>query len=163
VKKFEICVGSTLCGITFRRTHLSATNVETLKRLRDIGAKLDNIAARLDEPLRRPAPREAEYRPSSHGASLATRSHEPGPVAFGRTACANKPLRQKPPEPLGWQVSDKTIVDAIAGKANVRRELIESLDEQDRKRINRIAASSFPLRVSNELLTWLLCGKLFSR
>ena len=42
-------------------------------------------------------------------------------------------------ERLGWQVSDKTIVDAIAEKANVRRELIESLDEQDRKRINRIA------------------------
>jgi cytidylate kinase len=42
-------------------------------------------------------------------------------------------------ERLGWQVSDKAIVDAIAAMANVRRELIESLDEQDRKRINRIA------------------------
>ena len=42
-------------------------------------------------------------------------------------------------EHLGWQVSDETIVDAIAAKANVRRELIQSLDEQDRKRINRIA------------------------
>ena len=42
-------------------------------------------------------------------------------------------------ERLGWQVSDQTIVDTIAVRANVRRELIESLDEQDRTRINRIA------------------------
>jgi hypothetical protein len=36
---------------------------------------------------------------------------------------------------LGWQVFDKEIVDAIAQKANVRRELIESLDERDRATI----------------------------
>ena len=39
---------------------------------------------------------------------------------------------------LGWQVFDKQIVDAIAAKAHVRRELIESLDERDRERIRRI-------------------------
>jgi Cytidylate kinase-like family len=33
---------------------------------------------------------------------------------------------------LGWQVFDNEIIDAIAQKANVRRELIESLDERDR-------------------------------
>lgn len=33
---------------------------------------------------------------------------------------------------LGWQVFDNEIVDAIAKNANVRRELIESLDERDR-------------------------------
>jgi cytidylate kinase len=36
---------------------------------------------------------------------------------------------------LGWQVFNKEIVDAIAQKANVRRELIESLDERDRATI----------------------------
>src|SRR5512137_1410891 len=36
---------------------------------------------------------------------------------------------------LGWQVFDKEIVDAIAQKAQVRRELIESLDERDRATI----------------------------
>ncbi|MCX6926332.1 MAG: cytidylate kinase-like family protein [Verrucomicrobia bacterium] len=36
---------------------------------------------------------------------------------------------------LGWQVFDKEIVGAIAQKANVRRELIESLDERDRATI----------------------------
>jgi hypothetical protein len=36
---------------------------------------------------------------------------------------------------LGWQVFDKEIVDAIAEKAKVRRELIESLDERDRATI----------------------------
>jgi hypothetical protein len=36
---------------------------------------------------------------------------------------------------LGWQVFDKGIVDAIAQKARVRRELIESLDERDRTTI----------------------------
>jgi hypothetical protein len=36
---------------------------------------------------------------------------------------------------LGWQVFDKEIVDAIAQKAHVRRELIESLDERDRETI----------------------------
>ena len=33
---------------------------------------------------------------------------------------------------LGWQVFDREIVDAIAQRANVRRELVESLDERDR-------------------------------
>jgi len=33
---------------------------------------------------------------------------------------------------LGWQVFDNEIVDAIAQKARVRRELVESLDERDR-------------------------------
>lgn len=37
---------------------------------------------------------------------------------------------------LGWQVFDNEIVDAIAQKANVRRELIESLDERDRAMIH---------------------------
>ena len=36
---------------------------------------------------------------------------------------------------LGWQVFDKEIVDAIAEKAKVRRELIESVDERDRATI----------------------------
>ena len=39
---------------------------------------------------------------------------------------------------LGWQVFDSEIVDAIAQKANVRRELIESLDERDRETITDI-------------------------
>jgi hypothetical protein len=37
---------------------------------------------------------------------------------------------------LGWQVFNKEIVEAIAEKANVRRELIESLDERDRATIH---------------------------
>jgi cytidylate kinase len=53
------------------------------------------------------------------------------------------PLAKLAGERLGWQVSDKTIVEAIAAKAAVRRELIESLDEQDRKRISRIACELF--------------------
>jgi cytidylate kinase len=36
---------------------------------------------------------------------------------------------------LGWQVFDKEIVDAIAQRAHVRRELVESLDERDRDTI----------------------------
>jgi hypothetical protein len=36
---------------------------------------------------------------------------------------------------LGWQVFDKEIVDAIAERAKVRRELVESLDERDRATI----------------------------
>lgn len=36
---------------------------------------------------------------------------------------------------LGWEVFNNEIVDAIAKKANVRRELIESLDERDRATI----------------------------
>jgi hypothetical protein len=36
---------------------------------------------------------------------------------------------------LGWQVFNNEIVDAIAEKAHVRRELIESLDERDRATI----------------------------
>ncbi|HXT13820.1 MAG TPA: cytidylate kinase-like family protein [Candidatus Angelobacter sp.] len=39
---------------------------------------------------------------------------------------------------LGWQVFDNEIVDAIAQKANVRRELIESLDERERAMIQEI-------------------------
>jgi len=39
---------------------------------------------------------------------------------------------------LGWQVFNKEIVDAIAEKANVRRELIESLDERDRATIRDV-------------------------
>jgi len=41
---------------------------------------------------------------------------------------------------LGWQVFDNEIVDAIAQKANVRRELIESLDERDRAVIHDAVA-----------------------
>jgi hypothetical protein len=41
---------------------------------------------------------------------------------------------------LGWQVFDKEIVDAIAQKANVRRELIECLDERDRATIHDAVA-----------------------
>ena len=40
--------------------------------------------------------------------------------------------------PLGWQVFDHEIVDEIAKKANVRRQLIESLDEHDQSRIQGI-------------------------
>lgn len=36
---------------------------------------------------------------------------------------------------LGWQVFNDELVDAIAKKANVRRELIESLDERDQATI----------------------------
>ena len=39
---------------------------------------------------------------------------------------------------LGWQVFDNEIVDAIAQKAKVRRELIESLDERDQATIEEI-------------------------
>lgn len=39
---------------------------------------------------------------------------------------------------LGWQVFDKEIVDAIAQKANVRRELVESLDERERTTIEDV-------------------------
>ena len=39
---------------------------------------------------------------------------------------------------LGWQVFDHEIVDEIAKKANVRRQLIESLDERDRATIQDI-------------------------
>ncbi len=41
---------------------------------------------------------------------------------------------------LGWQVFNSELVDAVAEKANVRRELIESLDERDRKTIQDVAA-----------------------
>jgi hypothetical protein len=41
---------------------------------------------------------------------------------------------------LGWQVFNKEIVDAIAEKANVRRELIESLDERDRATIRDVVS-----------------------
>ena len=41
---------------------------------------------------------------------------------------------------LGWPVFDKEIVDAIAQKAHVRRELIESLDERDRATIRDAVA-----------------------
>lgn len=37
---------------------------------------------------------------------------------------------------LGWQVFNNEIVDAIAQKAHVRRELVESLDERDRATIH---------------------------
>jgi cytidylate kinase len=37
---------------------------------------------------------------------------------------------------LGWQVFNNEIIDAIAQKAQVRRELIESLDERDRATIH---------------------------
>jgi cytidylate kinase len=39
---------------------------------------------------------------------------------------------------LGWQVFDNEIVDAIAQKARVRRELVESLDERDRENIHDV-------------------------
>ena len=39
---------------------------------------------------------------------------------------------------MGWQVFDHQIVDEIAKKANVRRQLIESLDERDQSRIQGI-------------------------
>jgi cytidylate kinase len=39
---------------------------------------------------------------------------------------------------LGWQVFNHQIVDEIAKKANVRRQLIESLDERDQSRIQGI-------------------------
>jgi hypothetical protein len=44
-------------------------------------------------------------------------------------------LGQRAGKRLGWQVFDKEIVDAIAQRAEVRRELIESLDERDRATI----------------------------
>jgi hypothetical protein len=39
---------------------------------------------------------------------------------------------------LGWQVFDDKIVDEIAKKAHVSRQLIESLDERDREKIHDI-------------------------
>ncbi|MGD0088923.1 MAG: cytidylate kinase-like family protein [Planctomycetota bacterium] len=44
---------------------------------------------------------------------------------------------------LDWQVYDREIVDEIAKKTHVRRELIESLDEQDRGAIKDLIASMF--------------------
>jgi hypothetical protein len=41
---------------------------------------------------------------------------------------------------LGWQVFDNKLVGAIAEQAHVRRELIESLDERDRKTIGQIVS-----------------------
>ena len=41
---------------------------------------------------------------------------------------------------VGWQVFNSELVDAIAEKAHVRRELIESLDERDRKTIQDVVA-----------------------
>ena len=41
---------------------------------------------------------------------------------------------------LGWQVFNNELVDAIAKKADVRRELIESLDERDQATILKTAA-----------------------
>jgi cytidylate kinase len=41
---------------------------------------------------------------------------------------------------LGWQVFDRELVDAIAQKARVRRELIESVDERDRSAIQEAIA-----------------------
>jgi hypothetical protein len=55
---------------------------------------------------------------------------------------------------LGWQVFDSELVDAIAEKANVRRELIESLDERDRKTIRDAVARLLnpqPIRKSGYL------------
>jgi cytidylate kinase len=70
---------------------------------------------------------------------------EQGKVSFGpyllisrEKGAGGSAVGQLAGERLGWQVFDKQIVDAIAAKANVRRELIESLDERDRKRIRRI-------------------------
>ena len=57
-------------------------------------------------------------------------------------------------ERLGWQVFDNEIVDAIAQKANVRRELIESLDERDGKTIHGIVRgflSPQPIRMAGYL------------
>ena len=45
---------------------------------------------------------------------------------------------------LGWQVFDSELVDAIAKRANVRRELIESLDERERGAIQEIINCSAP-------------------
>jgi len=42
---------------------------------------------------------------------------------------------------LGWQVYDREIVDEIAKKTHVRRELIESLDERDRGAIDDLITS----------------------
>ncbi|MCX7010337.1 MAG: cytidylate kinase-like family protein [Kiritimatiellaeota bacterium] len=44
---------------------------------------------------------------------------------------------------LGWQVYDREIVDEIAKQAHVRRELIESLDENDRGALDGLLASLF--------------------
>jgi cytidylate kinase len=42
---------------------------------------------------------------------------------------------QQASQRLGWQLFNNEIVDAIAKKAQVRRELVESLDERDRETI----------------------------
>lgn len=44
---------------------------------------------------------------------------------------------------LGWQVYDREIVEEIAKKTHVRRELIESLDEKDRGAIDDLLTSLF--------------------
>lgn len=41
---------------------------------------------------------------------------------------------------VGWQVFNDEIIDAIAQKARVRRELVESLDERDRTAIHDVVA-----------------------
>jgi cytidylate kinase len=59
------------------------------------------------------------------------------PISREKGAGANT-LAQLVGSRLGWQVFNHQIVDEIAKKANVRRQLIESLDERDQSRIQGI-------------------------
>jgi hypothetical protein len=52
-----------------------------------------------------------------------------------RRALAGTPLPKLVGRRLGWQVFDNEIVDEIAKKAHIRRQLIESLDERDQAMI----------------------------
>lgn len=64
---------------------------------------------------------------------------------------------------LGWQVFDAELVDAIAEKAKVRRELIASLDERDRATLEEVvdrllrpqalSASGYQVHLREVLLT----------
>ena len=50
---------------------------------------------------------------------------------------------------LGWQVYDREIVEEIAKTAHVRRELIESLDENDRGAMDELLTSLFSQGISD--------------
>jgi cytidylate kinase len=82
----------------------------------------------------------------------AARQHRPGRGKEGKLTygpyllisrekgAGGSAVGQRAGKRLGWQVFDNEIVDAIARKANVRRELIESLDERDQATIRGLVS-----------------------
>jgi len=92
----------------------------------------------------------ALYRASEIRAEQAQRSErgKKGKLAFGpyllisrEKGAGGHAVGQLTAARLGWQLFDGQIVDAIAAKAGVRRELIESLDESDRGMIDDIVCA----------------------